>query len=692
MRGVWFTWASQDPTPPGCMSTARCSPLPTGDSASHWRLSLLSGDSASTLETQPPLWRLSLFSGDSASSLETQPPTGDSASSLETQPPLWGLSLPLETQPPLWRLSLPLETQPPLWRLSLPLETQPPFWRLSLPLETQPPTGDSASSLETQPPLWRLSLLSGPLGLPPPPLKRSFDIDDVDDIPSFSPASPAASPTSPTSSSSHLLLSNNKTNEGRGVGATQQSSSATFNNNNNAPYHSLHSRFAQGSGPGPGLKSRSVTGSLSFNHGNMNKPAFKNNGHGVGGVTRAASFQNRFNPNGYYSSMLSGPGSDNDSLHSSSSSLEYSGGGAPPATVAKYGNTYTGPPPAGEYQHHHLAPPQSPIQGGGGRSLGGNQSLKKVSLHGSVFHSEHQEAPGVVLGCVPELKGVGHGSMPSLDLQFGDRGGGGGGGREVVEREGGGTPLGLRYGNTDANRNGRSHHSGGAGIEVYSHLYSCSNDPNRSPHPRTLVMQSPQPTRAKEPPRLNKFPLDLENLTLNNESEAVVLSPPKPPPRSTGSTPQYPTSPSASLSSLESNPDTSPLGLHHPLSLFPQPSSPSPSSTRGSMPVPGVSRSPVPLSPAQTPQLQMLSGPQAVHLAGGGTGARAALRLPEETQDRPRDSVGSILQRIASFSRTHASDSSGGRSSQSPASQGLQGRRAAGRGLVARPPAQRGLG
>lgn len=502
------------------------------------------------------------------------------------------------------------------------------------------------------------------LSVQPTALKRSFDIDDVDDIPSFSSASPTASPTSPTSSSSHLLLSSNKTNEGRGVGVTQQSSSAAFNNNNNTtPYHSHLSRTGLGSGSGPVLKSRSVTSSLSFNHGSMNKPMFKSNGNGVGGVIRAASFQNRFNPNGYYSSMLSGPGSDNDSLHSSSSSLEYSGVGVPhTTTMTKYGNSYTSHPPTpplGEYQHHHLDQPQSLIQGGGG-SLVGSHSLKNVSSHGSIFHSEHEDAPGLVLGCVPELRGISHGSMPSLDLQLGDRGGGG---REIAEREGGGTPLGLRFANTNRNWNDRLHHSSATGIDVYS----SSNNQNRSHHQSATGMQSPPPGRAKEPPknRLNKFPLDLENLDINTaatKSEAGGPKPPKPPPRSTGSTPQYSTSPSASLSSLESNSDTSPLSLHHPLSPFPQLSSPTTSSSRGSIPIPGVSRSPMPLSPAQTPQLQVLSGPQVVHVVGTGTGtpasphraSAAVVKLPEEAQDKARDSVGSILQRIASFSRPAA--------------------------------------
>ncbi|CAL8270529.1 unnamed protein product [Lota lota] len=474
-------------------------------------------------------------------------------------------------------------------------------------------------------------------------LKRSFDIDDVDDIPTFSSASPTASPISPTSS--HLHLSNKTAHEGRGV--TQQSPSSALNN---SPYHSHRSRADLGSSPA--LKSRSVSSSLSFNHGSMNKPASQKNGNGVGGVTRAASFHNRFHPNGYYPSM-SGPGSDNDSLHSSSSSLEYSGVGGPPATGAKYGISYSSPTaPLGEYQHHHHAQRRSPTQGGGLGSLTDGHPLKGGSSHGSIFLSEPEEAPG----CVPELRGMGHGFMPSLDLHIGDRGGG----------EGGGTPLGLRYANT--NWNGRLHHNSATGME----LHSGSNDQNRSHHHHSaMAMQSPQPPRVKEPARLNKFPLDLENLTINTAATKSEAGAPKPPPRSTGGTPQHSTSPSASLSSLESHPDTSPLSLHHPLSPFSQLCSLSPSASRGSIPVPGVSRSPMPLSPAQTPQLQLLSGPQVVHLAATGSGAcpvpsSAARRLLEESQGKARDSVGSILQRIASFSHAAATDGSGGQAGVSP--------------------------
>ncbi|CAL8264414.1 unnamed protein product [Gadus morhua 'NCC'] len=183
-------------------------------------------------------------------------------------------------------------------------------------------------------------------------LKRSFDIDDEDDIPSFSSGCPSAPPMPPPSSS-HLLLSHNRTQEGRG--ATQPPASSGLN---------PHSPFLSQRG---GLKSRSVSSSLSFSHGN--KPAFRKNGGG--GVARAASFQNRFHPNGYYSS-LSGPGSDNDSLHSSSSSLE-----GPPASAAKYGG--------GEYQHLM-------VQGGApGGALGGapgSDGHQKSSSHGGVFLSE----------------------------------------------------------------------------------------------------------------------------------------------------------------------------------------------------------------------------------------------------------------------------------------------------------------
>uniref|UniRef100_UPI003AAE6E66 uncharacterized protein septin12 isoform X1 n=1 Tax=Centroberyx gerrardi TaxID=166262 RepID=UPI003AAE6E66 len=191
------------------------------------------------------------------------------------------------------------------------------------------------------------------------------------------------------------------------------------------------------------------------------------------------------------------------------------------------------------------------------------------------------------------------------------------------------------------------------------------------------MLQALQP-KAKETPRLNKFPLDLDSLVSSTSTTSATKpqggapspNPPKPPPRNTGGL-QYPArppsasaSPSASLSSLDSASDTPPLSLHHPFSPF---SARSPTPSQGSIPVPEVSRSPVPLSPAQTPQLELLSGPQVVQVVPTPSGSSGpsgpsspssprAVRPQEDAPGDGRDSVGSILQRIASFSRSGATD------------------------------------
>ncbi|KAF7650228.1 hypothetical protein LDENG_00129140, partial [Lucifuga dentata] len=476
-------------------------------------------------------------------------------------------------------------------------------------------------------------------------LKRSFDTEDVDDIPSFSSASPVSPPISP--SSSHIILSHNKTNEGRGGGV--QSPSSPFNNNSlsSAAYHS---HISLSPNPSPVLKSRAVVSSLSFNCGTMNKPAINNNGTSV---TRAASFQNRFNPNGFKSSMLSGPGSDNDSLHSSSSSLEYSGGAGGAFSFTKLGAYPSSPPPV---EYHRAQLQQQQLEGGVG--TGSKHSLKKFSSHGSVFHSELDQGPGMVLGGVPEPREVSHSSMPSLDLQIRD----GGGGMASVQRGGGGRMSpGLRYVGANANWNGRPHNAS-AFVEE-GHGGSSKHCQQQQPH----ILQATQP-KAKETPRLNKFPLDLDNLVSKHSSSTKanggVMSPapPKPPPRSTGSLqqpispPSTSASPSASLSSLDSSSDIPLLSFQLPFSPF---STHSPTPSQGSIPVPEVSSSPVPLSPAQTPQVELLSGPQVVQVvpnppspysSSSSFNSRAVTPLDDAPGDA-KDSVGSILQRIASFSR-----------------------------------------
>ncbi|XP_040918518.1 septin-9 isoform X1 [Toxotes jaculatrix] len=483
-------------------------------------------------------------------------------------------------------------------------------------------------------------------------LKRSFEIEDVEDIPSFSSPSPVSTPISP--SSSHFFLNHNKANEERGGGG--QSPSLAFNNNNNSLGSAAHrSCISLSSNPSPVLKSRTVVSSLSFNRGTMNKPAIHNNSSSV---ARAASFQSRLNPNSY--SMLSGPGSDNDSLHSSTSSLDYSGGGA--LSLTKLGS-YPSPTPQVEYHQTQPQLPQQHLEGG--TNLGNNHSLKKFSSHGSVFHSEIDQGRGMMLG-VPQPRGVNHGSMPSLDLQICDggnvgmqRGGGGGGGR---------MSPGLRYANADANWNGHLHNATFFEEEGYggSRYHSQQQGPQ--------VLKAPQP-KAKEIPRLNKFPLDLDSLVnstamtspTKSQGGSMNPNPPKPPPRSMGglqhlTSPQSTTaSPSASLSSLDSSSDTPPLSLHHPYLSF-SPRSPTPS--QGSIPVPEMSCSPVILSPAQSPQLEILSGPQVVQMVpnvpsphnSSSPSSPRGIRSLVHGEGDTRDSVGSILQRIASFSRPVVTD------------------------------------
>ncbi|KAM8824088.1 uncharacterized protein ACB058_020440 isoform 2-T2 [Synchiropus picturatus] len=414
-------------------------------------------------------------------------------------------------------------------------------------------------------------------------LKRSFDIEDVDDLPPFTPTSPVSTPVSP--SSPRFFLNHRKASDGRAGDC--QSPSLTFNNNNNLSSAPYHSRISLSSSPSPVMKPRNMVGSMSFNHGTTNKPALL---HNSSSVTRAASFQSRLNPNGF---SMSGPGSDNDSLHSSTSSLEYSGGGVGLQYPTKL-TSYPSPQPKGEYR-----PAQQLAQQGAPNS----NSLKKFSSHGSVFHSEVDQGSGMML-VAPEPHGVSHGSMPSLDLQIRDGGGG------MMHRSGGRISPGLRFTGSNSSWNGRHHNASHFGEE----------GPNRQ-------QQNSQSIKSKDTPRLNKFPLDLDNLVSNHSTHppskvhrgSMSPTPPKPPPRSTGSlqlqmkpasaSASASASPSASLSSLDSSSDAPSLSLHHPFLPF---STQSPTSSQGSIPVPEVSSTPVPLSPAQTPQLETLSGPQRI--------------------------------------------------------------------------------
>ncbi|XP_036946359.1 septin homolog spn1 isoform X3 [Acanthopagrus latus] len=246
-------------------------------------------------------------------------------------------------------------------------------------------------------------------------LKRSFDIEDADDIPAFSTTSPVSTPVSPRTP--NFFLNHNEASEMRG-GGCQAPSLSLNNNNNNLGSTAHHPHISLNSNPSPVLKSRTVGSSLSFNRGTLNTPAIHNNGSSM---ARAASFQSkgkRLNPNGY--SMLTGPGSDNDSLHSSTSSLEFSGGSGGALTFTKMGS-YSGPTPPGEYPQTEPQLPQQCLEQSA--VLGRNPNLRKFSSHGSVFHSKKDQGPGIMQG-LSEPRGMSHGSISSLDLQICDGGGG----------------------------------------------------------------------------------------------------------------------------------------------------------------------------------------------------------------------------------------------------------------------------
>ncbi|XP_075686870.1 septin-12 isoform X2 [Rhinoderma darwinii] len=201
-------------------------------------------------------------------------------------------------------------------------------------------------------------------------------MEDIDDTPAFSSTSPLTSPFSPSQPS--LARTSN--------GDSQISTGP------HQPLYQSRIRISSGCSPSqsPVLKSR-ITSSLSFNRGTTQMA--KANGTAGQGLTRVSSFQTRLHPSGFSSS---GQGSDSESLHSSTSSLEC-------------------PLPTKPFQS--LRPTQTSVaQHGSGITISNVTSpvLKKFSSHGNMFHSEI-ERPGVRL--VP-VASKNHGSLPSLDLHI----------------------------------------------------------------------------------------------------------------------------------------------------------------------------------------------------------------------------------------------------------------------------------
>ncbi|XP_053550520.1 septin-12 isoform X2 [Bombina bombina] len=207
-------------------------------------------------------------------------------------------------------------------------------------------------------------------------LKRSFDMEDVDDTPVFSPTSPLNSPFIPNQMS--VIRSTN--------------GDSRISTGSNQPLYQSRISISSSCSPAqsPVLRTR-ITSSLSFNRGTTQMA--KSNGSTGQGLTRVSSFQTHLNPSGCSSS---GHGSDSESLHSSTSSLE-----CPPATK-----------PFQQLRSTRTSLDQTST--GIAVSKVTSPVLKKFSSHGSVFHSE-VERHGVRL--VP-VANNNHNSLPSLDLHI----------------------------------------------------------------------------------------------------------------------------------------------------------------------------------------------------------------------------------------------------------------------------------
>uniref|UniRef100_UPI0037E8F22C uncharacterized protein septin12 isoform X1 n=2 Tax=Semicossyphus pulcher TaxID=241346 RepID=UPI0037E8F22C len=288
------------------------------------------------------------------------------------------------------------------------------------------------------------------------------------------------------------------------------------------------------------------------------------------------------------------------------------------------------------------------------------------------------QGPEVQL-CVPEPWGINHGLMPSLDLEICD----GGGGMISMQRAGGCARMspGLRYTNANASWNGCLHNATTYGEEGSKN--NCQQGPQ--------IIKAPQ-SKAKETPRLNKFPLDLESFVSSTSTSSPTKAqgrymspnPPKSSQQSIGAL-QHPISPpstsascSASLSSLDSSSNTPPLSVHHSFeTLYPCP----PPLLQSSIPFQEMSCSLVPLSPAQSPQMEILPEPKVVQVVSNLPSPRIpsspssprAIQSLEDGIGYTRDSVGSILQRIASFSQHIVTDTNPAAVVQSPTVQSNDG-------------------
>ncbi|KAJ8251284.1 hypothetical protein GJAV_G00219680, partial [Gymnothorax javanicus] len=333
----------------------------------------------------------------------------------------------------------------------------------------------------------------------------------------------------------------------------------------------------------PVLRNKVAT-SLSFNRGTT-KTSIRANGKTGSGINRASSFQSRFNPNGFSSS--SGLGIRNESLRSSSSSLDSS-----QASLSRH-------------SHHDPASSSGLPLGSTGRrefkttGLVG-PALKKFSSHGNVFHSEAEASSGPTY----ESAAVIHGSMPSLDLQ----GTGSRGVACLVDRF---SQTGKAW-NTSAGRQ-----LGGASS------------------PRHLT---PKP---KEVAKLNKFPLDLENLVTKPKVPSTETpSAPKPLPRCHLKPPTAP-SPVSAAPSMPLVDDSSDANQGLPSENS---ETVEPAQAPGPFHEPAVIALPISFSSAQAPELPLITQPQMVEVIPSGPQPPKSPNSSQETCQELPDIGSNMLE------------------------------------------------
>lgn len=384
----------------------------------------------------------------------------------------------------------------------------------------------------------------------PTALKRSFDIEDVEAIESIPTASAASVPASP--SPPNYFLNHDEANEKQKV---RSLSFALSNNNNNSLEAATEdSQNIEGSSSSLVPKSHTLINSLSFNRGNTNKPLIHNHN---ASVIRAASFQGRSNPNTY--STATEQGSDNDSLYSSSSSLDYTAGwGSIASTKPGLQSNYLT-----QKGYNRTKSPKYPQQ----QNKDPDPNPRTSTSHGTVCHSEISNVFETKLP-----KAINTGFIPGLDVQY--QGGG------MVDVQCG---RNHKCTNSNVSLNGNIHHAGFLGEGIYT---ATKNYNQQESFKRSLSRTKETPTR-----RLNKFPLDLDSLVSSppstapsTEAQREPLKPQHPKllwsysdSKNQISPPSTSVSPSASLSSLDSSSGTPPpLALHYPFLPFAALSSSSP--------------------------------------------------------------------------------------------------------------------